>query len=626
MTAVYFLPGGLVGGIIGWYIIRPVNAVLGWFFRGFNSVFDGLTSAYGWIVGKMLRLSFVVLLAYGGLLVLTYSVFQRAPTGFIPEQDMGRVIVNVQLPDASSLQRTQESMAMVEKIAHEIPGVAHTVTISGLSFLAQANSSNFASMFVVLDSFDARRGKPGQTSEAIMAKMRREYTRRVPDAKVIVRGSSPVPGLGVAGGFKVVVEDRGSLGLTALQEKTDELTQKLRAQPQLAGATTQFRSKSPQLFLDIDRTKVQSLGLSFEDVNQTLSMYLGSLYVNSFNEFGRHWQVTIQVEGQYRNQIEDINLLKVRNKTGQMVPIGTLVNVKEIGGPIAVTRYNLYTSAAINGSMRPGVSSGDAIAAVNSVSAETLPLSMKADWTELMFLQIRAGNTAMYVFALAAVSVFLALAALYESWSLPLAVILVVPLCLLCSVSGVLLTNRDVNIFVQIGLVVLVGLACKNAILIVEYAKQLHQEGMTRHAATREACRLRLRPILMTSLAFIFGVIPLVLAAGAGAEMRRSLGVAVFSGMLGVTVFGIFLTPVFFSVIMGLSEARLFMSSALRWVGSVLLSGLLGMGVGFLLAELDVASRPLAVSVGGCTGVIAALIILGIREAVTWKPNRDPDV
>ncbi len=493
-------------------------------------------------------------------------------------------------------------MALVDRITREAPGVRHTVCNSGMSFLAQASSSNFGSMFIVLDPFDKRRGKPELHSDAIIAKLSKQFNRRVKEAKVTVLNSSPVPGLGVAGGFKIMVEDRSSLGLKALQERTDQLTRDLSALPELASAVTQFRSKAPQLFLDIDRTKVQSLGVTFDDVNQTLSMYLGSLYVNSFNEFGRHWQVTIQVEGQYRNQIEDVSLLKVRNKWGEMVPMGTLVNLREIGGPIAVTRYNLYTSAAINGGINPGFSSGDAIAAINRVAAESLPLSMRADWTELMFLQIRAGNSAMYIFALAAVSVFLALAALYESWTLPLAVILVVPLCLLCSVAGVLYTGREVNIFVQIGLVVLVGLACKNAILIVEYAKQLHDEGLPRHEATREACRLRLRPILMTSLAFIFGVIPLVLAAGAGAEMRRSLGITVFSGMLGVTLFGIFLTPVFFSVILGLSETRLFMSAGIRWVGSTLLGGLSGMGMGYLLARLHVVQWSWALWVGGLAG------------------------
>jgi multidrug efflux pump len=560
-----------------------------------------------------------VLLGYGGLLVLTYGVFQRAPTGFIPQQDQGRLIGSVQLPDSASLQRTIETMALVEKIIHEVPGVNHTVCNSGMSFLAQASSSNFGSMFIVLDPFDKRRGRPELHSETIMAKLRKEFARRVKDAKVTVLSSSPIPGLGVAGGFKIVVEDRASLGLAALQAQTDELTRRLAKLPELNTAITQFRSNAPQLFLDIDRTKVQSLGVSFDDVNQTLSMYLGSLYVNSFNEFGRHWQVTIQVDGQYRNQIEDISLLKVRNKWGEMVPLGTLVNVREIGGPIAVTRYNLYTSAMINGSMHPGVSSGDAIAAINRVAAESLPLSMRAEWTELMFLQIRAGNSAMYIFALAAVSVFLALAALYESWSLPMAVILVVPLCLLCSVAGVLYTGRDVNIFVQIGLVVLVGLACKNAILIVEYAKQLHEEGLPRFEATREACRLRLRPILMTSLAFIFGVIPLVVAAGAGAEMRRSLGIAVFSGMVGVTLFGIFLTPVFFSVILGVGESRLFTTDAIRWVGSTLLGGLTGMGMGFLLARVGIAPWSWAAPVGGCAGVLAGLAVVGIHGTVSRR-------
>jgi multidrug efflux pump len=619
ITAVFFAPGALLGGLLGWIIIRPVNAVLAWFFRGFNWVFDQVTTVYGWIVGKAVKLSLVVLIAYGGLLALTYWVFQRAPTGFIPQQDQGRLIVSVQLPDSASLQRTMESMALIEKIAHEVPGVRHTVCTSGMSFLAQASSSNFGSMFIVLDPFDKRRGKPALHSDAIIAKLQKQFVRRVKEAKVTVLNSSPVPGLGVAGGFKIVVEDRGSLGLAALQSQTDKLTRELAALPELSSAVTQFRSKAPQLFLDIDRTKVQSLGVTFDDVNQTLSMYLGSLYVNSFNQFGRHWQVTIQVDGQYRNQIEDISLLKVRNKWGEMVPLGTLVNLREIGGPIAVTRYNLYTSAAINGNMQPGVSSGDAIAAINRVASESLPLSMRAEWTELMFLQIRAGNTAMYIFALAAVSVFLALAALYESWSLPLAVILVVPLCLLCSVAGVLFTGRDVNIFVQIGLVVLVGLACKNAILIVEYAKQLHDEGLPRFEATREACRLRLRPILMTSFAFIFGVIPLVVAAGAGAEMRRSLGIAVFSGMLGVTLFGIFLTPVFFSVILGLSETRLFMTAAIRWLGSTLLGGLSGMGMGYLLARLGIVHSSWALAFGGCTGMLAALGILGVHGTVSRK-------
>ncbi len=621
ITAAYFVPGALAGGAIGRLIIGPVNAVLGWLFRGFNRLFDVVTHGYSWTVGKLLRISVVVLLVYGCLVVHSYRVFQQAPTGFIPQQDQGRLIVNVQLPDSASLQRTQAAMARVDEITRETPGVSHTVTISGMSFLLQANASNFGSMFIVLDPFDKRRA-PGLHAEEIMARLLPEFRKRVKDAVVSVRNSSPIPGLGVAGGFKIMVEDRGGRGLADLQTETDSLTRKLRALPGLADVQTGFRSNAPSIYLDIDRTKSVALGVPFEDVNQTLSMFLGSLYVNSFNQFGRHWQVTIQAEGKYRDRIEELNLFQVRNKWGQMVPLGTLVNVNQkksdSGGPIVVTRYNLYTAASITGNMLPGFSSGDAIASINELARASLPLSMKEEWTELMFVQIRAAerNPALYVFALAVCSVFLALAALYESWALPLAVILVVPMCLFCSVSGVRYTNRDVNIFVQIGLVVLVGLACKNAILIVEYAKQKHREGWSRFDATREACRLRLRPILMTSFAFIIGVIPLAVAAGAGAEMRRSLGIAVFSGMLGVTLFGIFLTPVFFSVIQGLSETRLLATEAVRWTGSTLLSGLAGLFIGFMLAQLGVVRLSWGLQLGGSVGCLTALAVLGLHRIV----------
>ena len=371
-----------------------------------------------------------------------------------------------------------------------------------------------------------------------------------------------MPGLGTAGGYKFMVQDRGGLGLRALQCHADSLVRDLKKAPAVGTAVTQFRSNTPQLFLDIDRSKVASLGVTLDDVNQTLDMFLGSLYVNSYNAFGRHWQVTVQADKQFRDRISDIPLFAVRNNQNQMVLLGTLTTPREIGGPISVTRYNLYAAAAVNGKVAGGYSDGDAVKTIDTVAAQKLPLSMKADWTELMFLQVRAGNSGMYVFGLAVVCVFLALSALYESWSLPAAVIMVVPLCLLCSLSGVLFTGRDVNIFVQIGLVVLVALACKNAILIVEFAKELSLQGLSRYEATQEASRLRLRPILMTSFAFIFGVLPLALATGAGAEMRRSLGISVFYGMLGVTMFGIFLTPVFFYVIQGLGQAPLFVQNA----------------------------------------------------------------
>lgn len=599
-----------------------LDKTLGWLFKGFNSLFDWSTEGYAWFVGKLLRLSFVVLLGYGGLLVLTYVVFRVAPTGFVPDQDQGRIIANVQLPDSSSLQRTQEVVAIIDKIARETPGVAHTISISGMSFVLSANSSNFASMFIVLDPFEKRRASKLHDT-AIMAHMRRELAKHVKDGQVMIFGAPPVPGLSVAGGFKLLVEDRGGIGLESLQQQTDDLIQKLQQQPSLVGVSTQFRSNTPQLFMDIDREKVTSLGISVEDVNQTLGMYLGSLYVNSFNRFGRHWQVTIQADGEYRARMDQLSLFKVRSNSGQMVPLSTLINLREIGGPVFVTRYNLSTAAPITGSLRPGVSTGEAIAATEKLASQSLPLSMKTEWTELMFMQIRAGNTAIYVFLLAILCVFLALSALYESWSLPLAVILVVPLCLLCSVTGVLITGSSVNIFVQIGLVVLVGLACKNAILIVEFARQLHQQGQSRFDATQEASKRRLRPILMTSFAFILGVFPLVIAHGAGAEMRQSLGTAVFSGMIGVTLFGIFLTPVFFYVIQGVGETRFFSSQVAQRIGlsaSVLIPVVIVAFATFGIPALGVA--PLNVSKGvqfttlmvAVLGVPAVALIRNLRQ------------
>jgi multidrug efflux pump len=595
-------------------VARVMHAGLGWFFRCFNIVFDTSTSLYSKSVGLMMRLSALVLLVYGGLLVLTYLTFSRAPIGFVPQQDQGRLICSVQLPDSSSLQRTEAVLKRVAEIAKNTNGVSHTVGIAGLSFVLQANSPNFASMFIVLDSFEKRR-HPWRPDTAIMADLRREWAKQIKDAVVTVYGASPIPGVGVAGGFKVMIEDRGDIGLPTLQKQTDTMVSKLqKGVPGLVSVTTQFRSNTPQLFLEVDRVKSAALGVSLQDVNQTLDIFLGSLYVNSFNDFGRHWQVTLQADGNFRNSKSDVNLFQVRNNRGQMVPVGTLVNLKEIGGPISVTRYNLYTASSITGNLQPGLSSGDAIADVDKMANDSLPISMLADWTELMFMQKRAGNTSMYVFALAVMCVFLALAALYESWSLPLAVILVVPLCLLCSLVGVLSVHYDMNIFVQIGLVVLVGLACKNAILIVEFARQLHRDGKSRFEATSDASRLRLRPILMTSFAFIFGVIPLMLASGAGAEMRRSLGIAVFSGMLGVTMFGIFLTPVFFYVIQGLGESALLTARVTRWIGSTTAAALLGGTGAFLISELVAFDPRGPVLIGASSGVLLALVLLELHR------------
>jgi multidrug efflux pump len=593
---------------------------LGWFFFLFNWAFAKGTAGYGWVVGLLLRLSPIVLLVYGGLLVLTWWAFRSAPTGFVPQQDQGRIICNIQLPDSASLERTREAVAQIEAVARRTRGVAHTITISGTSFVLQANSPNFATMFVVLDSFQ-KRHSPGLSSSAIVGRLRAAWAREIKDAKVVAFGAPAIPGLSVAGGFKYMVEDRGGLGSAALQQHTDELVRKMQENPALRGASTQFRSNTPQIFADIDRAKVASLGLPLLDVDQTMGINLGSLYVTNFNEWGRYWQVTLQAEDQYRTEVRDINLLQVRNKWNQMVLLGTVVRPREVGGPVYITRYNLATAATVTGSVAPGVSTGTAIAEIDRLSHETLPISMQGEWTEIMFMQIRAGNTAMYVFALAVACVFLALAALYESWTLPLAVILVVPLCLLCSVAGVIFTHRSVDIFVQIGLVVLVGLACKNAILIVEFAKQQRDEGKPAWEATVEASRLRLRPILMTSFAFILGVVPLVTATGAGAEMRQSLGTAVFSGMLGVTLFGVFLTPVFFYVLQGLSETQLFASAVVRRIGSPLVGALSGLAVGFLMARIIHLNSMWEAVISGSVAVFGGLLVLGLHWVARRKPQ-----
>ena len=570
-----------------------LNLSLGWFFVLFNKTFGVATSGYAWIIGKSLRFSAFVLVCYGGLLVLTWVLFARAPTGFVPQQDQGRVLSSVNLPDSAALWRTERTLAIAESTARKIPGVAHTLTISGQSFVQQAAGSNLGSIFIVLKPFDERT-TPDKSADAIMANLREAWASKIDDGLVQVYGAPPIPGVSVAGGFKMIVEDRGGLGVDNLQEQTDKLIAKLREQPGLTSVSTLFRSNTPQLFLDIDRKKVASLGVSFDDLNATLGIYLGSLYVNSFDQYGRYWQVTLQSDLEFRSRIADLNLISVRNNQGQMVPLSTLVNIKQIGGPLFVQRYNLYTAAPITGGMLPGVSSGPAIAAMESMANETLPRSMGMEWTELVYLQILEGNTTGLVFALAVLAVFLTLAAQYESWALPLAVILVVPMCLLCSVVGVMIAKLSVDVFVQIGLVVLVGLACKNSILIVEFARQLHViEGNPRDAATIEASRMRLRPILMTSFAFILGVFPLVVAEGAGAEMRHSLGTAVFAGMFGVTLFGIFLTPVFFYVILGFSESTFFSSPGMKRLGwgLAMLMNVLLLGLPWMLSSSATTRR-----------------------------------
>jgi multidrug efflux pump len=394
--------------------------------------------------------------------------------------------------------------------------------------------------------------------------------------------------------------------------------------PAVLGPSTQFRSGIPQLYLDVDWNKVAALGLSPNDVNQALSSYVGSTFVNTFSLYGRNWQVTLQADGDFRSHKANLNLIQVRNRWGRMVPLGTLITVKEQNGPIFINRYNLYTAAAVTGSLQPGVSNSEVIAEVEKEARETLPRSMRADWTELMYLQIVEGTRTppWVMFSLAVLFVFLALAALYESWTLPLAVILVVPLCVLCSVGGAMYAGMSLNVFVQIGLVVLVGLACKNSILIVEFAREKHEAGMPVLEATREASRLRLRPILMTSFAFILGVVPLMYSSGAGAEMRRSLGVAVFSGMLGVTLFGVFLTPVFFYVIQGFGETKLLSGARVRLVVSCALGTALGAAGGYLLSQITVVPLAWAVPLGCCAGLLGVLAVLSVHKQLRNNGGR----
>jgi hydrophobe/amphiphile efflux-1 (HAE1) family protein len=544
LAAILLKPKGSHRDPLTWLL----DTFLGWFFRSFNWLFGASTALYVRLVDGLLRASLIALAVYAGLLVLTYFRFQTAPTGFIPEQDKGYLLVNFQLPDSASVERTQKVMAHIERVAHDTPGVEHTVGIAGQSLILNANAPNFGSLYVMLKPFAERTGS-GLTADAIANTLKDKCRQHVPGAIVSTFGAPPIDGLGTTGGFKLIVEDRGNLGAGDLQRVSDQIVSRGNETQGLEGLFSSSRASTPWLYLDIDRTKCMALGIPVSSVFNVLQVYLGSFYVNNFNEFGRVWQVNVQADARYRDRVRDIMKLQVRNTQNQMVRLGTLLTVRNTSGPVSLMRYNMYPATAIIGNTSPGTSSGQGVTLMKDLSQQELPRSMASDWTELTFLQLQAGNTAIYVFVLAVVFVFLVLAAQYESWGLPLAVILVVPMCLLCSIVGIGLARMEVTIFTQIGFVVLVGLASKNAILIVEFAKQQQEQGRPRREATLEAARLRLRPILMTSFAFIFGVLPLVIATGAGAEMRRSLGLAVFSGMLGVTLFGIFLTPVFYYVI-----------------------------------------------------------------------------
>ena len=545
------LLAALIGVVIANALCHLINSLLGKFFRWFNRGFDVATNLYVGMVSLFLRGSFVALLGYVGLVYLTYHLFQIAPSGFIPPQDKGYLLVNVQLPDSASLDRTNQVMRRVENLAKKAPGVKHTVGIAGQSIVLGANAPNFGTVYLMLDDFHHR---TNLTADQIATELKLTLEAEVPEALVNVFGAPPVDGLGTAGGFKMVIEDRSDNGATALQTVSQQIVDEGAEVQGLTGLFSSFRADTPWLFIDIDRRAAKTMGVSLSGLFESLQVSFGSLYVNDFNRFGRTWQVNVQSDAQYRMALKDLKRVTVRNDHQQLVPLAAVASIQETTGPVMVLRYNLYPSAFVNVNGTPGTSSGQVINRMDEIAGRALLPSMRSEWTELALLQLQAGNTAMFAFLLAVVLVFLVLAAQYESWSLPLAVILVVPMCLLCSVVGVLVAQMDINIFTQIGFVVLVGLACKNAILIVEFARARCLAGQSRREATLEACRLRLRPIIMTSFAFILGVVPLMIGTGAGYEMRQTLGVAVFAGMLGVTLFGIFLTPVFFYVIQGMTR------------------------------------------------------------------------
>ena len=539
-----------VGAIAGRLGYRIINRTLLSFFDGFNKLFDWLASGYAWIVRGLLRVSAIVLLLYFGLLGLTYYALVTVPIGFIPEQDKGYLVVNVQLPDGASLDRTDALIRKLSETARKVEGVGHTIDLAGYSTILSTNLTNAGGMFVILDPFEERAGKPDVSAPAVARELRKQFSQ-YQEALVVVFGAPPVDGLGSTGGFKLQVEDRRGAGLRALQGGVQNLREEGSKDPRLTGLFSTFSVAQPQVFIDLDREKAKAIGVSLDEIYLTLQAYLGAAYVNDFSFQNRSWQVNVQADPRYRMHIEDIGRLQVRTLKGSRVPLKTLVEVRNTSGPAIVNRYKLYPSAEITGNPSPGTSTGQAVQILNGLADQSLPQTMGIEWTELTLQQILASQDLLtkLIFPLAVIFVFLVLAAQYESWSLPIAIILIVPMCILAALIGVVLARLDNNIFVQIGLVVLVGLAAKNAILIVEYAKQLQDEGQSLIDATVESCRLRLRPILMTSFAFILGVVPLVLATGAGAEMRSTLGIAVFSGMLGVTLFGIVFTPVFFYVI-----------------------------------------------------------------------------
>jgi hydrophobe/amphiphile efflux-1 (HAE1) family protein len=524
----------------GSWIVRLVQA----FFARFNYGFEWLSTSYGRLTRRLVQITGVVLLVYAGLIGLAGFQFARAPTGFIPEQDQGYLITVVQLPPGATLDRTEAVVKKAIDIILSTPGVEHVAPFAGLDATTFTIASNAGTIFSGLPSLYNHEGK---TATSVLADLRKRLSV-IQEAYVLTIPPPPVQGIGNAGGFKMMLQDRAGLGSEALSKAAQTLVGAANKDPSFAGVFTLFGTRSPSVYADIDREKAEKVGLTPTDVFNTLQVYLGSQYVNDFNYLGRTYQVIAQADGSFRQDPQDIARLKARNGSGEMVPVGTVARLKSVNAPYRVPRYDLFPAAEVMGVAAPGVATGSALHRMEELAREVLPPGIGFEWTELAFQQQQPGTSSLLVFGAAALFVFLVLAAQYESWNLPLAVVMIVPMCLLASVTGLLWRGMPIDVLAQIGFVVLVGLAAKNAILIVEFARQTEEAGATPGEAAVSAARTRLRPILMTSLAFVFGVAPLVVATGAGSEMRQSLGTAVFAGMLGVTAFGLLFTPAFYTV------------------------------------------------------------------------------
>ena len=536
------------------WLTRAIEFLFGWFFRWFNRFFKRRSDGYAGSIGGLLKRRGLGMAVYLALLAATYGMFQTVPSGFVPSQDKQYLVSFAQLPDGSTLDRTESVIREMSRIALDTPGVEGAVAFPGLSINGFTNSSSAGIVFVVLDDFAARTD-PALSGLAITQQLQQQYDA-IEEAFVVIFPPPPVQGLGTIGGFKLQIQDRANAGYERLNEVLTDLLAKANEAPELTGVFSSYKISVPQLQVDLDRTRAMQLGLQVDEVFEAMQAYLGSLYINDFNRFGRTYQVIAQAEKQFRDTPEDISRIKVRNASGEMVPLGSVVKVSETFGPESAQRYNAFRAADINGNAAPGYSSGQAQDAITRILEDTLPAGMQFEWTELTYQEILAGDTSTFIIPLVLFLVFLVLAAQYESLTLPLAIILIVPMSMLSALVGVWWSGGDNSIFTQISLFVLMGLATKNAILIVEFARELEHQGRDIVAAAIEASRLRLRPILMTSFAFIMGVLPMVISQGAGAEMRQALGIAVFAGMLGVTFFGLFLTPVFYVLLRKLETRR----------------------------------------------------------------------